>query len=155
MSHCLFHVRDSLPWGHDFRNKNNRYNFPKLGLEICGLEGQWEVTFRPLIQTVYIRIYMGKTVYIRIMAYIYASYNSHTVYTNTGTEKFYLYILIYTVRIYTAYIYLYGLGQPYKCTMELEGHTHTHSLSLSLSLSLSFSLREARTHIQTYTVYAP
>ena len=34
-------------------------------------------------------------------------------YTNTGTEKIYLYIRIYTVRIYTAYIYLYGLGQPY------------------------------------------
>jgi len=34
------------------------------------------------------------------------------VYTDTGT-KIYLYIRIYTVRIYTAYIYIYGLGQPY------------------------------------------
>ena len=30
------------------------------------------------------------------------------MFANTGTEKTYLYI-----RIYTAYIYLYGLGQPY------------------------------------------
>jgi hypothetical protein len=33
-------------------------------------------------------------------------------HTNTETEKNHLYIRIYTVRIYTAYVYLYGSGQP-------------------------------------------
>jgi len=61
----------------------------------------------------YIYVFIRKIrIYTYYTAYIYAGYNSHTVNTNTGTEKMYLYKRIYTVRIYTAYIYLYGLGQP-------------------------------------------
>jgi len=72
-----------------------------------------EGRFRPLIQAVYICIYMENRIYIRIIRRINTPAKIHIRCTNTGTEKIYLYIRIYTVRIYTAYIYLYGLGQPY------------------------------------------
>jgi len=79
-------------------------------LDLCGLEGQWKLafdhSFRPCI---YVECMYGKNVYVRIILRIYTprlkcSYG----HMNTDTEKF----IYYTYRMYTAYIYLKGSGQP-------------------------------------------
>ena len=59
------------------------------------VKGHFLTTFRP-----YIYVFIQKNrIYTYYTAYIYAGQNSYTVYTNTGTEKIYLYIRIYTVCI--------------------------------------------------------
>ena len=72
------------------------------------VEGHFSTTHSDRIYT---HLY-GKIVYKRIIWRIYTLAKIHKRSYKYGYGENYLYIRIYTVRIYTAYIYIYGLGQP-------------------------------------------
>ena len=111
---CCWTITDSLPRGTRQYHKNNCSYYPGCrALDFRGLEGQLKVTFRPLIQTVYIRIYTKK-LYIYVLYGVYISRLKFTygVYEYGYGENLFIHKYIYGTYIYTAYIYIYGLGQP-------------------------------------------
>ena len=118
-------MRDSLPDGR-FNTKNNQDLPGYRGFEVGGLKGQWKValdnSFRPYKYVLY-----GAYICIRRLIFTYGHTNTdtekfcvhpciHSTYVYSSTYPYSMYtvvhIRVYTVHMYTAYIYLYSSGLP-------------------------------------------
>ena len=80
------------------------------------------------IYTIFPYIYVLYGVYIRRLKFTYG------VYEYGYGEDLFIHTFIYTVRIYTAYIYLYGLGQPYILVMSRMLEEHEQHLRIVLQI---------------------
>jgi hypothetical protein len=77
------------------------------GFNFCGLKGQWKVTFRPLIQTVYIRIYTENPyIYVLYGVYLRRLQFTYGEYEYGYGENVFIQTYIYSTYIYGVYIFI-------------------------------------------------